>query len=314
MKPADSIKAWFKILEEKGEYSHFTVIEETQNGEIRETDFFHGDMDGISGFMKIMKERGETDFLLPELPHRPKPNSFVYAVNFIKYLVRLPFYSPGWKMKSEWRKNSEKPSARAWISLSTEDTDKIVANAKALGVGRNAYLLYHLDQAVRPYLKDSIFPRYWLIPVNLKTDFHQHEGNLTGFIDGRITDSISVKKLDHNLKRALITGEALGGYVGITLGRFIGPHLLKFLVYMNDLIQIRTGVFTNLGNWKTAPGTHMHSHWFGFPPVIKTQPFGAMTGSMNGEQSLTVVFHPSLTRDVRVAEECLNSWVKSLLN
>lgn len=314
MRPEESIKHWFKVLEDRGEYSNFTVIEETREGERRETEFFHGDMDGISGFMKIMKERGETDFLLPELPHRTKPHNFVYAVNFLRYLTRLPFYSPAWKLVSPWRRNSEKPSARAWISLSKEDTETIWNNARKLGIGRNAYLLYHLDLAVLPYLQKSWLPRYWLIPVNLKSDFHSHEGNLTGFIDARLTNNSTPQTLNRNLKKALLRGEALGGYVGVTLGRFLGPHLLKLLVHLNDFIQVRTGVFTNLGNWKTAPGTEMHSHWFGFPPVIKAQPFGAMTGSMNGEQSLTVVFHPSLTRDPKIAEECLQRWVSALLN
>lgn len=313
MKPQDSIKEWFKILEERGEYSHFTVIEETHEGRQIETDFFHGNKDGIGGFLSIMKSRGETDFLLPELPKRDDPSWFVYAINFFRYCARLPFYSPDWKISAKWGRKSEKPSARAWCSLSVSDTDKIWKKAKEAGVGRNAFLLYHLNQAIQPLQDKTILPNYWLIPVNLRPDFKSHEGNITGFIDARITKKTSVKDLDSNLRKALLRGEALGGYVGITLGRFLGPSLLKVLVFMNDFIQTRTGVFTNLGNWKTAPGTEMKSHWFGFPPVIKAQPFGAMTGSMNGEQSFTVIFHPSLTRDKKVAEEVLKRWTDSLL-
>ncbi len=313
MRPQDSIKEWFRILEERGEYSHFTVIEKTPEREI-ETDFFHGNMDGIGGFLSIMKERGETDFLLPSLPKRDNPHWFVYAVNFVRYLARLPFYSPDWKIEVPWKRKSEKPSARAYASMSVDETETFWRKAKEAGVGRNAYLLYHLNKALSPLIHESFLPRYWLIPVNLRPDFKSHEGNITGFVDARITNKTSLVDLDRNLKKALMRGEALGGYVGITLGRFLGPSLLKILVYTNDFIQIRTGVFTNLGNWKTAPGTEMKSHWFGFPPVIKAQPFGAMTGSMNGEQSLTVVFHPSLTRDKKVAEEVLTRWKESLLS
>lgn len=313
MRPQDSIKEWFKILEERGEYAHFTVIEQTHEGREIETDFFHGNMDGIGGFLTIMKSRGETDFLLPELPKRDNPHWFVYFYNFLRYCARLPFYSPGWNISSKWGRKSEKPSARAWCSLSVSDTEKIWKKAKTAGVGRNAFLLHHLNQALLPLMEESRLPCYWLIPVNLRPDFKSSEGNITGFIDARITRNTSVKDLDSNLKKALMRGEALGGYVGITLGRFIGPSLLKALVFFNDFIQVRTGVFTNLGNWKTAPGTEMKSHWFGFPPVIKAQPFGAMTGSMNGEQSFTVIFHPSLTRDKKVAEEVLKRWTDSLL-
>lgn len=313
MKAQDSIKAWFKILEERGEYSHFTVIEKTEDGIDIESDFFHGEMDGIGGFLSIMKKRGETDFLLPALPQRSSPHGLVYALNFLRYLARLPFYSPGWKLKDLWKKNNEKPSARAWCSLSIEETNKIWQKAKSLGVGRNAYLLYHLNRAVHPYLNKSLCPSYWLIPVNLRTDFKSHEGNITGFIDARITPSMGLDKVDAQLKRSLNRGEALGGYVGLTLGRFVGPFFLKRLVCINDFIQIRTGVFTNLGNWNTAEGTVMKSHWFGFPPVISAQPFGAMAGSMNGEQTLTVIFHPRLTRSKALADECLARWVKALL-
>lgn len=313
MKPQESIHHWFKVLEERGEFSSFSVIEETSEGERLETDFFHGDMDGIGGFLTIMKERGETEFILPELPKRPSPSSFVYAVSFFHYLTRIPFYSAGWKLRERWSKKSEKPLARAWGTLTKEETERVWAKAKALGVSRNTYFLYHLDRALRPYIKDSFFPRYWLIPVNLRTDFTDHRGNITGFIDARITDRIQLGSLDQKLKKALLRGEALGGHVGITIGRFIGPFLLRFLVVVNDFLQVRTGVFTNLGNWKSREGTSLRSKWFGFPPVIKAQPFGAMTGSMNGEQSLTVVFHPSLTRSPEIAQECLESWKKNLI-
>lgn len=313
MKSQDSIKAWFKILEEKGEYSHFSGIEVLPSGEIKEYDFFHGDIDGIGGFLSIMKERGESDLVMPALPPRKDPPSFVYAYNFFLYLLRIPFYSPGWKISDKWRMVSEKPSARAWKHLSVEETNRLIANAKKHGVGRNTWLLYNLDLAVKPYLNKSIFPRWWLIPVNLRADFNNHEGNISGFIDARITDRTSPKSLHDKLKKVLLRGGAYGGYVGITLGRFTGHALLKMLVHLNDILQIRTGVFTNLGNWTTKPGVEMKSHWFGFPPVIKTQPFGAMTGSMNGEQSLTVIFHPKLTRDPKIAQECLDRWVELLL-
>ncbi|WPU63472.1 hypothetical protein [Peredibacter starrii] len=313
MTPQESIYRWFKILEEKGEYSHFTVIEKTESGEVLESEVFHGEMDGVGGFLSIMKERGESDLLIPELPVRNRPSSLFFAYSFFRYLMRLPFYSPGWKIQNQWNKKSEKPQAYAFTSLSVAETEKIWMNAKKLGVSRNAYLLHHLNLSLNPYIKESLLPRYWLIPVNLRTDFNHHLENITGFVDARITTGQSAQALDKNLKKSLSRGDFFGGHVGIGLGQFLGPHLLKLLVTMNDFIQVRTGVFTNLGNWKTKPGHTMKSHWFGLPPVIAAQPFGAMTGSMNGEQSLAVVFHPRLTLSKAVAEECLARWVKALL-
>lgn len=314
MRPQDSIKTWFKVLEEKGEYSHFSGLEVKPDGKILEYDFFHGDIDGIGGFLSLVKDRGETELVIPQLPERKDPPAWVYAMNFLRYLLRIPFYSPGWKISEKWRKNSEKPTARAWVQLSVEETNKLIANAKEAGVGRNAWLLYNLDLSVKPLLEKSFLPRWWLIPVNLRADFANHEGNISGFIDARMTDRTTPVSLHRALKKDLLRGGAYGGYVGITLGRFIGPYLLKILVYLNDYLQIRTGVFTNLGNWQTKAPSVKDSCWFGFPPVIKTQPFGAMTGSMNGSQSLTVIFHPSLTRDPKVAEQCLDRWKAGLLN
>ena len=313
MKPQESIYYWFKVLEERGEFSSFTVIEETHSGQTIETDFFHGDMDGIGGFLSIMKQRGETEFLLPELPKRSNPDSFVYALNFVRYLLKIPFYSPKWRLKEIWLKRSEKPLSRAWCTLSKFETEKVWAKAKSLGVSRNSFFLYHLDLAVQPYLKPSLLTMYWLIPVNLRADVSDYSGNITGFIDARISEKLEILELDQKLRKSLIRGEALGGHVGITIGRFIGPVLLRFLVFMNDYLQVRTGVFTNLGNWKSLEGNCLRSKWFGFPPVIKTQPFGAMTGSMNGEQSLSIIFHPSLTRSPEIAQECLDRWRNNLL-
>lgn len=314
MKAQDSIRHWFKILEERGEYSFFTVIEQTNKGELLETDFFHGDMDGIGGFISIMKQRGETEFIFPELPKRPLPHSFVYFCSFVKYLAKLPFYSPTWKIKNNWEKNNQKPTARAFCTLSKNETELAWKNAKSLGVGRNTYFLYQLNKAVSPYIKKSILPHYWLIPVNLRTDFSEHEGNITGFIDAKISESTDINSLDSRIRKSLLRGDALGGHVGITIGKYIGPVLLKLLVFLNDYLQTRTGVFTNLGNWKSQDGTSLSSKWFGFPPVIKSQPFGAMTGSMNGEQSMSVVFHPSLTLSPEIAQECLSRWKELVLN
>lgn len=321
MNKEDSIHLWFKFLQERGEYTSISAFEENRlSGEIMEHDFFHGDIDGIGSFLHLMNKYEKAHLLLPELIKRRDPPAWVYVINFLRYLKRLPIYSQSWALgPTDWKLKkgmSERPGARAFKQLSRKDTLLFWNRAREQKVGRNAFLLYHLNSALTPYQKNvSSWKRYWLIPVNLRSDFNSDSGgNRAGFIDACLTHKTSVQDLHWELKRSLLRGEAYGGYSGITIGRFLGENLLKVLVNLNDYIQVRTGVFTNLGNWKTVEGRDLGANWYGLPPVIRSQPFGAMTGSMNEEQSLALHFHPFLTRSEVLARECLDRWIEGLLS
>ncbi len=316
MGPQDSIKAWFDILEERGEHPFFSVLE-VKGSEVIDHEFHHGKFDGIGGILKLMGDREKSPLVKPILPARKDPPAWVYFFNFLRYLLRLPFYSPSWNLpKTNWKLRfgySEKPTARSYHCLSQEETSLIWSKAKMAGAGRNAFMLFHLNKVLGRHQKKSFFPNYWLIPVSLRTSFDQKvEGNFTGFVDARITPGMSAKELHQNLFKSLLRGEAFGGYVGITLGRFLGRHLLKVLVVINDFIQVRTGVFSNLGNWETVDHETLSAEWFGFPPVIRKQPVAGMIGSLNGRQSLCLQFHPILHRDPKFAEMIMQEWVRSL--
>ncbi len=318
MTPEASISLWFRLLRERGECMDFTICRRhARTGELKENEFFHGDVDGISAILRLVQEDGETELYLPQLPPRPFPPAAFVWLSFFRYLARLPFRSPPWTLPpTGWAPipgNPERPTARAFAVLDEAQTKKVWENAKALGVGRMAYLLHHLDRAVLPWLAESPHPRHWLLPVHLRPNLdltQPAQGNMTGFADAAIRDRDDPVTLERQLRRVFNRGDHYGGWRGVALGQVLGENLLRKVVGLNDRLQVRTGVFTYLGNWNSRSGSAFD--WFGYPPVLRAQPFGAMSSSLDGRQVLTVLMHPSLTRSPDTAREALERWVQGL--
>jgi hypothetical protein len=204
--------------------------------------------------------------------------------------------------------------ARSYCLLTEAETEEIGNRAKAAGVGKNAYYLFHLNRNLDPYHKITSSKRYWFIPVNLRTGEEQDaEGNYAGFIDAVVDRKTTLGSLEKLIKKRLKRGDAYAGRTALSLGKYTGEPIWKFLIKMNRYLQVRTGTFTNLGHWDLEEGKPHSIDWVGLPPVISYQPFGAMTVKVGKRQSLGVQFHPRLTRDPKLAEEVLRNWVSSML-
>lgn len=115
-------------------------------------------------------------------------------------------------------------------------------------------------------------------------------GNEVGFVDTVIKKNINVNQLNDQINKRIKNFKHLGGIVGVSLSVFIGEILLKKLVRLNKYIQVRTGVFTNLGEWSSRG--REDEKITGFPPVIETQPLGASALTWNGRLALAIHTHP----------------------
>lgn len=309
MKAKDSIDIWFKTLEEMGESSEIIIqtIDSSENKQVHRFD--HGKFDAISGFIQNI---GKVDNLKTSLKGRTDNTSALkYLYGFLRYIIRLPFYSAKWnKYKDNWRELNNLNYPQAVNHFTQEDTDLIKENAKKRKVSLNSFLLYNLDYCLADKF-DNNSKRVWLIPVNMRSDYNENShGNEVGFVDAVIKRNLNVNQLDDQIKNRIKNHEHLGGIVGVSIGVFIGEYLLKKLVRFNKYIQVRSGVFTNLGEW-TSRGRE-DEKISGFPPVIETQPIGASALTWNGRLAIAIHAHPCLEFSDIELENILKKWVNFL--
>jgi hypothetical protein len=186
-------------------------------------------------------------------------------------------------------------------------TKLIRANAQKRNITLNSFLLFNLDYSLSDKF-NKMDKRVWLIPVNMRQDFnHSAQGNEVGFIDAVITKKLNMNQLHTQIKRRINNYEHLGGVLGVSLGVFIGAYLLKKLVRINKYLQVRTGVFTNLGEWSSKG--REDEKIIGFPPVIETQPIGASALTWNGRLALGIHAHPCLEFSQDEINNILKKWI-----
>lgn len=308
MKAKDSIKLWFDTLVQDGECMDLTVLKIDQSG-VEEFNFPHGEVDGIGAFLNIHKK---SDSLQVYTKMRHKRPWYHYLWGFLMYTKRLPFRSAKWKnFNKNWRQKywQTKPFARAYTVFSKEETRQIKQLSKGLNVSLNSHLLFCLNKVLTNLQEPG--KSIWLVPVSMRASLDEEiVKNEVGFTDAYCGSEDRVQDIDRQIKKRLKNLEHLGGVIGVSLGVFIGPWLLKKLVLLNKHLQVRTGVFTNLGEGRDPESKNMYS---GYPPVIETQPVGALAGIWNDSLTLALHFHPALELSKEQAEQILAQWREAAL-
>jgi len=293
MKAKESLAIWFDELTVMGESTDISIIIEENQVE-KEYIFSHGKFDAISGFIRNI---GYFEGLKTKLNLRGKPKSKLkYFLGFIRYSLRIPFKSAKWnKFNKDWRNSNHKFYPRAVCFFDKDETLEISFLSKKMNVSLNSLLLYLIDEVIAEKL-NSRSKRVWLIPVNVRDDIDENnEGNEVGFIDAIVSSKCKVETLHRQIKNRISRYEHLGGILGVGLGVVLGEYLLRRLVNVNKYLQVRTGVFTNLGSWdaKSKEGLRV----YGFPPVLETQPVGVGALTWCGRLSISIHTHPCLMFD-----------------
>lgn len=307
MKAKDSVRIWFETLSSMGE--DMDILLQCDVGEgMQDYRFHHGRFDAIGGFLTHV---AKVDKPKTTLSLRGKGAPFYkYLIGFFIYLLRIPFYASGFKnFNKNWR-SSKKHYPRAVSFLDVTETRAIKERAQAMNVSVNAFLLYHLNASFQELLNGK-GKDIWLIPVNLRVNTKDNlSQNEVGFVDAVIKKHHGVFDINQQIKKRLSRYEHLGGVLGVGIGVVTGEFLLKKLVKLNKYLQVRTGVFTNLGEWQ-ADGCE-HFKLSGFPPVLETQPVGASAITWCHKMTLSLHTHPALQLNESNVEKILENWKNRL--
>lgn len=317
----DWIGRWFALLEEEGEYTTIDCGHRASpDAPLTWRSFPHSEHDGISTMLTVLGESKRlSDVTFPRFPMRPRPPFWTCALEYLRYLARLPLRPAplNTPLPSRLPSPAGRPTAVGWHVFDTERTSQIEARAKQQGVHVNSLLLASLDRAVRSRLIDSPKPTIWMLPVFLhEVDFAtlaDQPRNRSSFVDVYLRPDDTAVSTEKTVRTLLLRGAAWGGWVGLNTFRLLGEWGLRLFLRFNPFLQRRTGAFTNLGRWEDRSRRYPDELWLGFPPVLRYQPIGAAAVTWNGRLEIGLWLHPFLATDSASAEAVVAAWRDALL-
>lgn len=258
-----------------------------RTGEVEWFFVSHVDCDGIGGFARILRERGIETGKLPEA----------------KYPCR-GVIAPLWNLWRDSRKASDCAVRDDWLLLcaggdsvgwhlfTMEETRRIVARCRGMGVTVNSFLLKHLDEAVRPEIRRREARIRWLVPVNLRGDI-QHNDDTENHVSGIevcIAPGDSAVDVQAQILRRLARGEHRANHLLLMAGCILSHSAkVKCLRIGRTKPVGNIGSFSNIGVWNLNTATD--DGWVFCPPVVSGQLFGAGCVTFQGRLGLALQGH-----------------------
>lgn len=272
----------------------------------------HCECDGIGAFVRLLRGRGVT---LDTLPTTNVPCRAVITPLWNLWKNRqIP---DDCAQRNDWHfdkhPHSGPSEAVAWHLFSEAETTNIVRRCRRLQVSVNSFLLKQLDQAVRPDIRrpDARIP--WMVPVNLRGDFHLADDteNHVSCVDVLIASNDSPQAIHQQIQQRLQRGEHRANYLLLGVGKLLSLGFkVKLLSRNRSKPNGNIGAFSNLGVWdseKKAPNDHS---WLFCPPVVDGQLLGAGCVTFQNRLALTVQAHPSQSRKPEMAACWMTRWVE----
>ncbi|MGD0614268.1 MAG: hypothetical protein ABSA69_02365 [Verrucomicrobiota bacterium] len=279
----------------------------------------HTKFDGIGGLAEILRRRGAKVESLPQIKHPADPSWFSLLRALPRFLSRRRRVKWGFPGRGSGQSDSLKPpTAVAWHLFDERVTDQIRSVCGDAEVTVNSFLLKHLTQAIRPFLKDQSSVVPWMIPVNIrgKVDCGRDTAVHTSYVGVRVQSYEMVHDVHRNVYAALRSGEHWANWQMYFLGRFITAGMRRALIATGlGASQWNLGAFSNLGDWdreKEITQEDCQGGWLFCPPVLRIMPIGAGCVTFQNRLSLTIQAHASLTTNPAVCKLWVANWVKEI--
>lgn len=272
----------------------------------------HCECDGIGAFARLLREDGAT---LNTLPYSSAPSRAIIAP--LLNLWRNRQIPDDCANRSDWHFDKhahQGPSkAVAWHLFSEAETTSIVRHCRRLQVSVNSFLLKQLDQAVRPDIRrpDARIP--WMVPVNLRGDFHLADDteNHVSCVDVLIAANDSPQDVHQQIHQRLQRGEHRANYLLLGIGKLLSLGLkVKLLSRNRTRPNGNIGAFSNLGVWDSEKKLSTDDSWLFCPPVVDGQLLGAGCLTFQNRLALTLQAHPWQSHKPEIAALWMERWVK----
>jgi len=282
------------------------------SGEVEWSYVSHCECDGIGAFARLLRECGAS---LDALPSTSAPSRSVIAP--LWRLWRNRQAPSDCANRSDWHFDQHPhcgPSkAIAWHLFSEAETASIIHHCRQLQVSVNSFLLKQLDQAVRPDIRrpDARIP--WMVPVNLRGDFHLADDteNHVSCVDVLIAAGDLPQHVHEQINQRLQRGEHRANYLLLGIGKVLSLGLkVKLLSRNRSRPNGNIGAFSNLGVWDSEKRIATDDTWLFCPPVVDGQLLGAGCVTFQRRLALTLQAHPGQSHKPEMATRWMKRWLE----
>ena len=244
----------------------------------------HIECDGIGGFARLLRERGVETGKLPETK-RPCRGVIVPLWNFWRNSGKEEKCA----LRCDWLVPGGEGDAAAWHLFTVEETREMVARCRQMGLTMNSFLLKHLDQAVRPGIRQPEARIRWLVPVNLRGNI-QYEDDTANHVSGvevTIAQEDTPEAIQGQIHLRLKRGEHRANHLLLMAGGILShAGKVRFLTKDRAKPAGNIGSFSNLGVWDVNHASG--DGWLFCPPVVTGQLLGAGCVTFQGRLGLAI--------------------------
>ncbi len=299
----NAIAAWFRASEAIGDLTEIRYGRIT-NGQAEWFEVSHSECDGIGGFTRLLREQGVKNLTVPQTKHSCRG-------------IFLPLWRL-WRDKrkkeicakrSDWNQPVQ-TSNIAWHLFTKIETQAILDHCREFGFTVNSFLLYTLNQAVRPEVRGSKKKIIWMIPVNLRGDIRYPDDteNHVSCVDVKIAPNDTPTVIHRQILHRLQRGEHRANHLLLNIGRILS-HQAKVKLLTEDRTKTsgNIGAFSNLGVWNLDAITSEEG-WVFTPPVVSGQLLGAGCVTFQGRLGLAIQGNSKK----EIIEQRVQRWVKNI--
>ncbi|HAZ14479.1 MAG: hypothetical protein A2X86_00280 [Bdellovibrionales bacterium GWA2_49_15] len=299
----DWIGEWYPIFYSLGEHTDMIFTRCSQNGHIEAVHYMdHALYDG-SGALQILTEQHHTPAQCLRSQENPRPSIIQQLQGIFQYLLDTKICSIKWKGR-----NHEAPGKRMTplvYVMNVDQTNNLLARARARGVSLSIFILKCLDDSVRSLLQHPDAQNIWLLPVNMRASIQRcnPHSNHYSYVAVKVNPASEIGALDKQFKTALGTGYFWAAWWGLLVGIVVGLAGMRKIIYKyHKKKHSWTGVLSNMGVWGNPDSVDV---WAACAPVTRAHPVGVVFMTWNRQFSISMQVHPSLDSDGTIAPELL---------
>lgn len=290
---------WFRASEGTGDFMGIRfgrIAEGAVEAEVEWQYVPHIECDGVGAFGRLLRERGLEVGELPKTQHASRgvigPLWRAWRASRAHKKVK----HEQWATREDWdaAENSGPPDSIAWHLFSESETAKILATCKRQQLTVNSELLWHLDRAVRPDIRQPQKQIPWMIPVNLRgdVDYPDDTENHVSCIDVRIAADTTAMSIQGKIREQLGRGEHRAYHLLMQAGRLMSHEgRVRHLQRSRSQAHGNIGAFSNLGSWDAQKNLATQDHWLFCPPCGMGQLLGAGCVTFQGRLGLAIQSH-----------------------
>lgn len=318
--PRDHVGIWFEQRRKLG-ISDTIIFGRywPDTGTVTTQTFQHSTMDGVSCLAWALREiTGQPCSDLPVSRENAPPSP--QQLKQIKRQQGSYTKSLQWRY---WNRDSKEQNATACtLFLDRQQTIRAEQYAKEAGVSLNTLLLWSLNKAVASRLLTPGQEYTWFYPVNLRGAVH-HGTDYSNYSSGfylPVSDNITLQDLHQRIRERLKAGEYWLSWHQAKISRWLPGFLIRYIYQLISKKQFYAGSFSTLGNWPTenTPADSKQDcllpdeRWFICAPGTANYPVSNAVLIWQGQLTLTLKLHPSITDNTDECEEILCEWGRYL--